>query len=274
MNRSFIYLHFREPHSPYRPPAPYDTLFGPDRPLADIDGWARQVCNGQEVPAAEEIAQLRRLYDGNLAYADANFGAVRQALEEAGLWQRSAVILTADHGEALLEQGFLGHNNALYDTCMRIPLIIRVPGGARGRRVQGLVDLTDLAPTILELMGVPAGDSGMRGVSLTPALEGRAFPGKEYVFSRTTSRHGDYAVRDAHWKYVLESRFGAEHLIALDGGLVERAVENPDPIRLAYYRQILARRMLSLVRPDLPRLRPSRLSTEQREQLQRLGYME
>ena len=87
--RFFAYLHFREPHSPYDPEPPFDTRFGPDGPIPKAsrrppgDRWIVDVNQGRRTLTADEIDHLRRLYDGNLAYADQQVGELRRALESA-----------------------------------------------------------------------------------------------------------------------------------------------------------------------------------------------
>jgi len=85
----FAYLHFREPHFPYDPPPPFNTKFGPDAPLGVAERrdkeWYTSVNQGRVTPTPEQVEHLRRLYDGNLAFADQQVGAFRRALEAAGL---------------------------------------------------------------------------------------------------------------------------------------------------------------------------------------------
>src|SRR6185503_1897437 len=112
--RFFAYVHLREPHFPYDPGPPFDTAFGPDAPLTSAQRrdktWYTDVNQGRVRPSAEEVAHLQRLYDGNLAYADREVGRLRRALEDAGLLDRTVVIVTADHGEQLYEHGYISHS--------------------------------------------------------------------------------------------------------------------------------------------------------------------
>src|SRR5262245_15133480 len=132
--RFFLYLHFREPHFPYDPPAPFDTQFGPEGPIAKTSrsdsAFFTDLNQGRRKPGSGEIEHLVRLYDGNLAYADKQLGRLRESLEAAGVWERSVVILAADHGEGLYEHGWVGHNVQLYAERMKIRLIVRLAQGA------------------------------------------------------------------------------------------------------------------------------------------------
>ena len=133
--RFFAYVHFREPHFPYDPEPPFDTRFGPDGPIPKAARRDSSLVHRREPgpprrSAKEEREHLVRLYDGNLAYADQEVGALRRALEAGGA-ARSAtvVIVAADHGEELLEHGWIGHNVQLYEESVHVPLIVRFPRG-------------------------------------------------------------------------------------------------------------------------------------------------
>jgi hypothetical protein len=142
--RFFAYIHYREPHYPFDPRPPYDTMFGPDAPLPASmktdSRWLDSVNDGSHRPRADEIAHLVRLYHGNLRLVDHEVGRVRRRLEELGLWERTVVIVSADHGEAMYEHGFVGHNEQLFEESVRVPLIVRLPG-ARPRRTRMLTGL-------------------------------------------------------------------------------------------------------------------------------------
>jgi len=162
----FAYVHFREPHFPYDPPAPFTTRFGPDAPLDAVQrrdkAWYTAVNQGQVKPSEEEIAHLRRLYDGNLAFVDQQVGELRKALEAAGLWDKTVLIVAADHGEQLYEHGYVSHSAQVHEQSTHVPLIVRFPAGRgpRGERRAQLVDLLDVAPTVLEILRGPAGVPG------------------------------------------------------------------------------------------------------------------
>ena len=245
--RFFAYLHFREPHFPYDPEPPFDTRFGPDGPIPksarrDMD-FFRDVNQGRLPFSEDEREHLVRLYDGNLAYVDQELGALRRALEAAGLWDKTVVIVAADHGEGLGEHGWIGHNVEVYEPSARIPLVVRFPKGVgpRGMRVKGLVDLLDVAPTVADVFGVRdkgGADREFQGQSLLPVIMGAE--GKPLVLSRTVWDRPRYALRDARWAYLYESATGVEHLFdtLADPG------ETKDLARLlglrtAYYRQTL-----------------------------------
>jgi arylsulfatase A-like enzyme len=255
--RFFAYVHFREPHFPYDPGPPFDTRFGPDAPLTREQRrdktWYTDVNQGRVRPSADQIAHLGRLYDGNLAYADHEVGRLRQSLEQAGLWDKTVVIVTADHGEQLYEHGYISHSAQVYEESTHVPLIVRFPGsaGQRGKRMSAQVDLLDIAPTVLDVLGAAGpgrAEREFQGRSLLPVLAGA--PGKDAVVSRTVWERPVYGLRDGRFKYIHDTRTGAELLFDLDQDPGEsHPLQSAEPLRAAYYRQMLHDWMARLRRP-------------------------
>jgi len=176
--RFFAFLHLYEPHSPYDPPARHRG-----HPL---------------------------LYDGDVAYADELVGRFLDRLKARGVYDRALVTLTSDHGEGLNDHGEEEHGIFLYREAVHVPLVVRLPGGARaGARVAGPVAQADLAPTLLELAGLPAG--GMDGVSFRASLDG-APPSGPAVYSETFYPRYHFgwselfAVTEARYRYVRAPR--------------------------------------------------------------------
>jgi choline-sulfatase len=114
--------------------------------------------------------QPRDLYDGEVAFTDFHIGRVLAALDASPLAARTVVIVTGDHGEAFGEHGFYFHGREVWDEVVRVPLLIRVPDRQK-RRVTQRVSGVDIAPTILDMAGLPP-DPSARGESLAPWLVG------------------------------------------------------------------------------------------------------
>jgi arylsulfatase A-like enzyme len=280
--RMFTYVHFREPHFPYDPEPPFDTRFGPDGPIPkaarrDSDFFTA-INQGRRPLSPEEREHLVRLYDGNLAFADQEVGAIRRLLEGEGLWDKTVVIVAADHGEALFEHGWIGHNVQLYDPSIHVPLIVRFPPGTgpRGVRVKGLADLLDLAPTIADLLGVRGkggSERAFQGRSLLPALFGA--PGKGLVLSRTVWERPRYSLRDGQFKFIYDTRTGEEELfdLGLDPG-ERKALGTSERLRASYYRQTLHHWTARIGGRDVGAGgSASGMTREQCENLKALGYI-
>jgi arylsulfatase A-like enzyme len=123
-----------------------------------------------------EFETLRALYRAELAYVDERIGELRSALEAAGEWDETLVVVTGDHGENIGDHGLMDHQYCLYETLLRVPLV--VGGGAAWSETsrEQPVGLVDLAPTLLDVAGVRSGDDDgsnhwrreMQGVSFHP----------------------------------------------------------------------------------------------------------
>ena len=168
----FLYLHVVEPHAPYRPPPDLVERFAPGpAPVADAPdrGFMKRLGTGEVSASPEIVDWMRDLYDGEVASADYAFASLVGELRVRGLYDSSIVVVTADHGEELYEHGGWEHGKTLYAEVLDVPLMVRLPGGARGRRVAAPVQQIDLMPTLLEAAGVE-GPKGLRGRSLVPLL--------------------------------------------------------------------------------------------------------
>jgi arylsulfatase A-like enzyme len=169
-----LYLHFMEPHAPYDPPAHVRTrIAGPPPPgvddavanakIVDIQRW--------DELSPQEVARLEALYDAEVADLDARLARLFDGLRRRGLLDHAIVVFTADHGEEFREHGGLQHGNTLYQESVRIPLIVVGPGVPAGRVVTDRVSLLDIAPTILDLAGLPP-EPRFEGQSLTSHFAG------------------------------------------------------------------------------------------------------
>lgn len=280
--RFFAYVHYREPHFPYDPEPPFDTLFGPDGPippeLRRDRKWFGAVDNRRLRISAEEVAHAERLYDGNLAYVDAELGFLRRTLEQQRLWDRTVLIVTADHGEAFWEHEHIGHSVQLYEPILRIPLIMRLPSGSgpTGVRRRGLVDLLDLAPTIADvfgLMGKAGSREAFQGRSLLAMILGG--PGKPAVLSRTVAHAPSHALRDESHKLIDAAGAREDELYDLAKDPGERHnLATEEPIRTAFYRQALHRWVLDLTRETAASAGGATLTRKQLENLRALGYVQ
>jgi arylsulfatase A-like enzyme/tetratricopeptide (TPR) repeat protein len=173
----FAWVHLYDPHAPYEPPEPYRKRYA------------------------------GRLYDGEVAYADAQIGRLLDFLERQGLRGRTLVVVTSDHGEGLGDHGEEEHMMFLYDSTLRVPLLLSWPGMLpAGARVTGQFRSIDLLPTVLELLGSPPASTS--GASRAASLRsGARIPDNEsYAESLYGSIHFGYAplraLRAEGWKYV------------------------------------------------------------------------
>ncbi len=200
----FLYLHYMEPHSPYRFGPRFADLFtdpGYDGPLRGEHEELDAILAGRLEPAAADREQLVALYDQAIRTFDARFGELWEALVARGLAATTRVVLLSDHGEELFDHGAVLHGYTLYQEQLRVPLLIRVPG-APPRRIDALTRTVDLFPTLLEWAGVPAPDA-IEAVSLAGLLRGEPREATQEVFARVQLR----AVRTVQLRSLQHGRW-------------------------------------------------------------------
>ena len=197
----YLYVHTIDPHSPYDPTPPYDTLFVED-PLPGV-------VPERVAPDAPEAVHrnLRAMYDSEVRFADAEFGRFLDGLRERGLYDDALIVFASDHGDEHFEHGGAGHGHQLFDEVVRVPLVVKFPGGRHGgRRVAARASLLDVVPTVLGALGAPAADE-LDGVDLRGALtEGTLAPRPLYLDLDLVRfdgrRHVARGVVAEHFKYV------------------------------------------------------------------------
>lgn len=201
----FVYLHEMDPHDPYEPPAPYDTRYTPsDVPEDAPTGPAKYIFG--DVDNAD-IARLHGLYRGEIAFMDVFLGALLERVRAAQAGRKTLVVFVSDHGEAFGEQGQLGHAQVVAEHQLRVPLILNLEGVLpAGLRVETAVELADVAPTVLDLVGV-APDPRMEGRSLLPlvAAPQERPTGPRAFFAEAITR-AEVGVRVGRWKLVQRTR--------------------------------------------------------------------
>jgi hypothetical protein len=140
-------------------------------------------------------------YDGDIAFGDREFGRFLRELKRLGLYDDALVVFLADHGEEFLDHGLWLHGRSLFDELIRIPLVVKFPGGrGAGTRVAGQVQGIDIVPTVLEAMGV-ALPQGLPGQPLQRSLGGDPPPRPAFaeISHRGFVAHG---VRSEQEKYI------------------------------------------------------------------------
>jgi len=219
-HRSFLFLHTYDVHW-------YDPLFVALKPFlrpysGDLHAGLRlrqKLQDGANKEWRERLTPADRrfvtdLYDGSIREVDDALRTFVAALERAGTWDRTVFVLTSDHGEELLDHGRTGHGYTVYDEQIMVPLLIRLPGGARGgTRVTSQVRNIDVVPTVLELLDVdPTEIAGgdlvtFRGRSLVPRIDG---PSDDDAPAFVDRGHVNaVGVRTRAWKLVLDRRDGS-----------------------------------------------------------------
>ncbi|RLE19138.1 MAG: hypothetical protein DRJ65_20590 [Acidobacteria bacterium] len=186
----FLLLHYFDPHAYYDPPKQFRGRFDPrTTPYDDeeLSSWWGAVDS-----LGTEISR----YDEEILTVDHHLGRFVESMRLAGLWDRTLLVVTADHGESLGEHGVMDHGEWLYREQVHVPLIIRVPeeSNLQGVRIPNMVRLIDVAPTILDYLGVTDHGSGLGnsdGTSLMPLLRGGDFPGQVLLLETENCPEGE-----------------------------------------------------------------------------------
>jgi arylsulfatase A-like enzyme/tetratricopeptide (TPR) repeat protein len=234
-DRFFAWVHVYDPHADYDPPAGFSLGFA------------------------------GRLYDGEIAYVDAQLARLLERLDARFPRAGTLVVVTADHGEALGEHGESTHSYSLYDATQRVPLILAGPGFRGGRAVGGVARLADVAPTLAAAVGAEL--PGATGRDLAKALPDTR------AYAETVATHLDhgwsalFSARDARWRYV--------H--APEPELYDLASDPRERRNVVAEQAAVASDFASWIERRRAAARPiaiaGALSGDERERLQALGYV-
>jgi len=177
-SKTFLWVHYFDPHAVYNPPAPYRELYK-DNP-----------------------------YDGEIAFTDEHIGVLLAALKELKLDENSLIIFAADHAEGLGEHEEFGHSVFIYDTTLKVPLIFSCPGlVTEGKVIEGQVRLVDVMPTILDFLQIER-NKEIQGKSLIGLMKGRIkslnLPAySESLYAKLRYNWSELkSFRTAEWKYI------------------------------------------------------------------------
>ncbi len=253
----FAFVHYNETHLPFGPPTPYDRLFMPSgvstARVRALNQDANAYIAGEVEMGAEDFAILTALYDGELRYVDTRLREMADFLRARGEWERTLLIVTADHGETLGDHGMMGHKFGLSDALLRVPLLLHCPSRIpQGFVVEQLAQTTDVLPTVLRLLDIP--QESERGLGRALLDEGRATPGPAFTISERFRPNldsfrrrfpsfdarllevGQKAIRTQREKFIWHSDEANElYDLVLDPGeqrnLVEREVERAETLR-------------------------------------------
>jgi arylsulfatase A-like enzyme len=268
----FLFLHTYEPHHPYTPSLADLELFavdyrGPLSHLIPVELLV-EVNQGRRRLTDADLAYVIAAYDAEIHATDRAFGRLLEGLAARGLLDSSLIVLTSDHGEEFGEHGMVGwHSHTLNEELLRVPLILRMPGRAHaGSRIDRLARSIDIAPTVLEALGLPA-PREFAGRSLLPAVRGEEQPELPSVAAWDTPQQ--------HYFEALTTR----RLKLNDGKVFDLQGDPGEKVDLAFERPALraelerALRSAVEARPALAGAPPTVLSEEELRRLESLGYV-
>jgi arylsulfatase A-like enzyme/Tfp pilus assembly protein PilF len=239
----FAWLHYYDPHAPYDPPEPFRSRFA------------------------------QRAYDGEIAFTDQQIARVLDTVRASGRDSNTIVVVVADHGEGLGDHGELTHGVLIYQSTMRVPLLIAGPGIEAGRTVKIPVATIDVLPTLLGFAGA-APDRDLPGRDLRPVLDGRTIPDdplySESLFGRLNMHWATLRGWTAgSWKLITGAN---TELYDLDRDPSEQHdLASAESQRVDRMRDQL-QRALSRIAPGGDRAQTNPITAEQEQRLRSLGY--
>jgi arylsulfatase A-like enzyme len=271
----FLFLHTFETHCPYNPPTQFFKKWS---------GWyGGRVEKGKCLPpflmsqmqtSEIDFEFVRSLYSAEVNYVDEFMGELFHKLKDLSIYDKTLIIFLSDHGESLGERGYIGHSQ-LYNVQLQVPLIMHIPG-IMATRIRTPIELVDVMPTILELVGVKNTSFALQGSSLLSLIQNpriyKERPRISEEIGRVRVQSGDLALN------FTPGKNGDEELYDLKNDPLEfenLALEKPEivkTLKLPYYKMISTSRNLSaqFIRR---RLNNSVMTKETIEQLKALGYI-
>jgi len=198
----FLWMDSFDPHEPWDPPSPFDKMYtdpnykGPRliHPKYGKVDWMTQ----------EELSYVKGLYAGEVSFVDKWVGVLLERIKELGLYDNSLIVLLSDHGHPHGDHGSIMKTpDNLYSELIRIPLLIRHPQGLyAGKRADALLQMPDILPTILDIMGLGVETQVMPGRSFWPIVKQEKEKIRDWI---VTGYHESLhrCVRDKDWSFIL-----------------------------------------------------------------------
>jgi len=241
----FLWFHLWDAHDPYNPPEPFRSRF----------------------PSAP--------YNGCIGYVDATVGKLLDFLRNQGLYDHALIAVAADHGESLGDHGELTHSIFLYDATIHVPLLLKLPGNRfGGQHVHSTASLVDLAPTLLEALGLTP-PPAMQGGSLLPLIRNPQ-PGNRPSFAT-----GDHSERSFGWSALVSLRVDHQLYVRAPSPELYDLASDPGAKTNLYPRNRLTAARLAVqldnfvkrISTGAPQTLQDGLDEKSREKLSALGYM-
>jgi len=212
-NPFFLFLHLWDPHTPYGPPPPYDTLHykstfpeASRRKMAEVKALAPEYYEAflgdMKLAHADDYDYAVAQYDGEISYADAQVGRLLDSLRAQNLMDDTIVIAMSDHGECFGEGDFYFDHHGLYDAVTRVALMWRVPGAVAGRCGE-MVSTQDIFPTLCAQMNWQTPPDVLTKYQFAPVFDGKPFQSRDAIICVESSRQASIAIRTKDWKLIV-----------------------------------------------------------------------
>jgi arylsulfatase A-like enzyme/Tfp pilus assembly protein PilF len=242
---SFLWIHMWDAHDPYDPPAPFNERYS------------------------------KAPYDGCIAYVDVTLGKLFAELRAAGIYENALIAVMSDHGESLGEHGENTHGVFLYDSTIRVPLLVKFPKAKFAKqKVSARANLADVAPTILEAIQVPV-PAAMQGESLIPLIGAKDVP------DRVSFAENEYPHRGFGWSSLEALRTENFLFVKAPQSELYDQLQDPDEKLNLFEKNKLAAVRMAIqldrfrkrVEANAPEAARTSLDPQSVEKLRALGYM-
>ncbi|MBI3366729.1 sulfatase-like hydrolase/transferase [Candidatus Roizmanbacteria bacterium] len=216
-NKFFLWIHLMGPHYPYNPSLNNRCIFNKnfcsyisnksDQDIENerIDKWGCQ----EKGISLNRIDLMKTLYDGKIADTDDQVRGIMENISKFGLEKNSIVVIYGDHGEGFDHQYLFGHGFVLYDSEVKIPLIIKHPElSLSPKKINRLIDNTDIFPTILDLLSIPQNNLSLSGISFSDEFDTNnifslIFRKRRNASYLTNNYLSKFAIYDGKYKFML-----------------------------------------------------------------------
>jgi arylsulfatase A-like enzyme len=233
----FLLIHYMDVHCPYTPPERYLKMYDFSNSTLNLTGKCGWPDFNSMNLTEEDTKKIIAAYDGGIRYTDEEMSKLLTALDSLSLLNNTIIIITADHGEELKDHGLIGHGHSVYDELIHVPLIIKIPG-AENKVVDDQVELIDIFPTVLDILGISIPNQ-LEGKSLLPLITGQKKLNKT-VYSEIFNF---ISVRTPEFKLIINKQTGEKELYYLKNDIKEQLNVLDDYPKVA---EMLEKEMLSL----------------------------
>ncbi|MCP4449548.1 MAG: sulfatase [Myxococcales bacterium] len=220
----FLYIQTIDPHTTYAVPRKYSSRYYKKNYAGPIgESFTREdqkkINDKVLKPSADDVAWIQALYHGEITYQDEHVGGFLDKLGELGRLEDTIVIVTNDHGEEIYDHGEFGHGWQLFEEMIQAPLMIHYPPMfPKATIIDDITEHVDLAPTVLEAMGLPP-MKGTEGTSFLPTLHGSLEQEPRYAVA--LSDNGKRSIHIGDWKLEVSKSKGWKYLFYMES-------ENPE----------------------------------------------
>ncbi len=286
-----LWVHYKAPHEEYLPPKRFDRFTDPNYagPAHGHRSYLDEVILSKKAPTDEDREHIVGLYDGEVLYSDAMMGEIIDALDRRGDFDETIFVFTSDHGEELLQHNnYYYHSCSVYDAVLHVPLVIRLPDrNHAGRRIASLVENIDVAPSLLEMLGVDS-PAGVEGQTLLPLVND--VPGAPERFTRAFAEYHRPGtgwigtVRTDRWHYIHNPddittvcRPQSDYFDVRERELYDHSRDAGEQLDVAIEHEALVDELAQEVMEAFDRQRdhapPQRADPQVIEQLKAMGYL-